>query len=210
MYLPKHYSIKDLEKLEDFIQANGFGILFSHDSHEPIASHLPFVLDGGLKHGRLIGHMARSNKQWESADGNQVLVVFQGPHAYISPSWYREQNTVPTWNYATVHIHGIFKALSSNEDGENIVGRVTNHYESFQPNPWTADFTLDYNKQMIRSIVAFQIDVKKVQGKWKMGQNHPPYRRKRAANVLRELPGDNNRLTAQFMDEEIDTGIGTP
>ena len=87
MYLPEHYAVTDRSKMLEYIKSNGFGILFSHTGSEPMASHLPFILDeNGGEQGRILGHMARANHQWRYADGQQVLVVFHGPHAYVSPT----------------------------------------------------------------------------------------------------------------------------
>ena len=116
MYVPKLYAITDKQRSYDFIRDNGFGILFSHQGSGPVASHLPFILseepDG---QDFLLGHMARANDHWRHADGNEVMVVFHGPHAYVSPTWYGEPDTVPTWNYAVVHVYGAFEALHDRE-----------------------------------------------------------------------------------------------
>ena len=145
MYLPKYYQVTDRAQMLDFIKSNGFGILLPHTGLEPMASHLPFILDeDGADQGLILGHMARANDQWEYANGQPVLVVFHGPHAYISPTWYQEEDTVLTWNYGAVHASGLFKAVEDREGIEDIVGRVTDYYESSQPQPWQADFTTAY------------------------------------------------------------------
>ena len=96
MYLPKHYAVTDRSRLFEFMKNNNFGILFSHTGSEPMASHLPFMLDeNGGEHGAILGHMARANRQWRYSDGQQVLVVFHGPHTYVSPTWYREEVRYP-------------------------------------------------------------------------------------------------------------------
>ena len=84
--------------------------------------------------------MARANEQWKHADGQEVLIVFHGPHAYVSPTWYREEEVVPTWNYAVVHVYGTFEAVQDRAETVDIVSRIVDYYESFEPRAWTADF----------------------------------------------------------------------
>ena len=204
MYLPKHYDVTDRSKTLDFIKSNGFGILFSQTGPEPMASHLPFILDeNGGEQGLILGHMARANRQWKYANGQQVLVVFHGPHAYVSPTWYQEEDTVPTWNYVAVHASGVLKAVEDRAGIEDIVGRITDYYESFQPQPWQADFTTAYADQMVKRIVAFEIEITRLQGKWKLNQNHPERRRRRVAEQLTTLGGENERQIAELMNEDL-------
>ena len=201
MYIPKHYAETDQEKLRQFIRDNGFGILFSHTGEEPMATHLPFVLDEkGGDRGVLLGHVARANPQWKRADNQRVLAVFLGPHAYVSPTWYREPDTVPTWNYTAVHVYGVLRVVEDGPKVEEIIGRITEYYESFEPEPWRPDFTTDYARKMLKGIVPFEIDIEEIQGKWKLNQNHPPYRRQRVADTLKGLPGQNAREIAELIE----------
>jgi len=106
MYIQSNFVETDQHKLHDFIERQSFVTLVSNDGGEPVASHLPLLLDRDHgPHGRLIGHMARANPQWQSADNQSVLAIFHGPHAYISPTWYEAVNVVPTWNYVAVHVY---------------------------------------------------------------------------------------------------------
>ena len=204
MYLPKHYEVTDRSKIFEFIKGNSFGILFSHTGSEPMASHLPFILDeNGGEQGLILGHMARANPQWRYADGQQVLVVFHGPHAYVSPTWYQEEETVPTWNYVAVHATGRFKAVEDRPGLEESVGRLTDQHEASQPQPWQPDFSTAYSEQMLKRIVAFKIEITSFQGKWKLNQNHPEHRRRRVAEQLKTLEGDANIQIAGLMDEDI-------
>src|SRR6476620_10303297 len=109
MYLPKSFQIEDLGELHAFILAHNFASLITQHQGAPFATHLPFLLDAERgPHGTLLAHMARANPQWRGfASGQPALVIFQGPHTYISPSWYEPiAPSVPTWNYATVHAYG--------------------------------------------------------------------------------------------------------
>ena len=204
MYVPKHYAVTDRSKMLDFIHKNGFGILFSHTGAEPMASHLPFILDeNGGQEGLILGHMARANPQWRFADGQEVLVVFHGPHSYVSPTWYQHEDTVPTWNYVAVHVSGVFKAVEDRAGIEDIVGRITDYYEASQPQPWQADFSTEYAAQMVKRIVAFEIEITSLQGKWKLNQNHPVSRRRLVAEQLAAHDGDNDRQIAELIQEDL-------
>ena len=204
MYVPKHYAVTDRSKMLDFINKNGFGILFSHTGAEPMASHLPFILDENSgEHGLILGHMAKANRQWRYADGQQVLVVFHGPHTYVSPTWYEAEETVPTWDYVAVHATGVFKALEGRSELEDSVGRLTGQHEALQPNPWQPDFTTDYSDQMLKRIVAFQIEITSLQGKWKLNQNHLEERRLLVSEKLKALGGEVNLQIAGLIDEDI-------
>lgn len=205
MYIPDLYAETDKERIYDFIRNNGFGILFSHQGPGPTATHLPFVLveeQGG--HDMIIGHMARANDQWKYADGQEVLIVFHGPHAYVSPTWYREEDVVPTWNYAVVHLYGTFEAVQDRTETVDIVSRIVDYYESFEPRAWTTDFDSPYNRKMIRGVTAFKVKISRVEGKWKMGQNRPTYLRRRALEELESRAGENERAVAQLMQASID------
>ena len=205
MYLPKHYAVTDRQQLHDFIKGNGFGILFSGNGPEPVASHLPFILDESAgEQGTLLSHMAGANRQWRHADGQQVLTVFQGPHTYVSPTWYQDPETVPTWNYVAVHVYGILKVVQDQERIQNILARITDYYEASLPQPWQAEFTSEYAQQMVKRIVAFEIEIDKMQGKWKLNQNHPEERRRRVVDVLKTMPDDNSRGIVTLMEPSLE------
>ena len=204
MYLPKHYAVTDRPKMFDFMKDNSFGILFSHTGGEPMASHLPFMIDeNGGEQGLVLGHMARANRQWRYADGQQVMVVFHGAHTYVSPTWYQEEDTVPTWNYVAIHATGIFRAVEDQAELEESVGRLTDQHEASQPKPWQPDFSTEYSDQMLKRIVAFQIEITGLQGKWKLNQNHPEVRRQRVSEKLKTLGGEVNLQIAGLMDEDM-------
>ncbi|MBO20478.1 MAG: transcriptional regulator [Chloroflexi bacterium] len=204
MYLPRYYEVDDRERLFQFMRDNGFGILFSHTGDEPMASHLPFVVDEeGGEQGLIIGHMARANRQWRYADGQQVLVVFHGPHSYVSPTWYREEDVVPTWNYVAVHATGTFRAVGDKAGMEENVARLTDFYEASQPQPWQADFSTEYSEQMMKRVMGFEIEITRLQGKWKLNQNHPEPRRRRVAEQLSRSSGDADRQIAGLIEEDI-------
>lgn len=200
MYIPKHFEVTDPTTITDFIKANSFAILFSHAGRGPFATHLPLILDEekGDK-GHLLGHMARANPQWQWANGSQVLVVFHGSHAYVSPTWYQDPDTVPTWNYAAVHVTGLFKAEENGAGAKQIMGQLVDYFESGMPNPWQPDYDSQYVKKMLKGIVPFRIQIQKMEGKWKLNQNHPVERRQRVIDVLGATPDQNAQEIARVM-----------
>ncbi len=204
MYLPNYYEVNDRTKLFDFMKSNNFAILFSHTGEEPMASHLPLMIDEtGGENGMILGHMAKANRQWRYADGQQVMVVFHGPHTYVSPTWYQEEETVPTWNYTAVHATGTFKATEDPAVIEEMVARLTAQHEASQPQPWEMDFNTDYAEQMMKRIVAFQIEITSIQGKWKLNQNQSDVRRERVAAKLNTSTSEGDLQVAKLMDEDM-------
>src|SRR5580658_7964071 len=127
MYVPAHFSQTDSTRLFDFMEQNSFGLLVSQLGGEPFATHLPLLLDRQAgPSGTLIGHVARANPHWQTTDRN-VLAIFSGPHAYISPSWYEADNVVPTWNYLAVHVYGRLEI----EDDHAATVQIVRDYVAF-------------------------------------------------------------------------------
>jgi transcriptional regulator len=188
MYIPASFAESDVHHLHDFLEAHSFATLVSFDGTEPFASQLPFLLDRSAgTRGRLIGHMARANPQWRHATGRVVKVLFQGPHAYISPAWYEAVNVVPTWNYVSVQAAGPLQLVEEPRDVLAIVRRTVDHYESGRDRPWSLDSAeSEFTEKLLASIVGFEIDIKRLKGKWKLSQNHPAERREKIIAGLRE------------------------
>src|SRR5262245_2317228 len=130
MYIPAHFAQSDQATLYDFIQQNSFGLLISQVGCQPFASHLPFLLDRHSgPQGCLVGHMARANPQWEHSSGQEVLAIFSGPHAYISPAWYEADHVVPTWNYVAVHALGRLNVIQERDALVEIVRKSVEFYD---------------------------------------------------------------------------------
>jgi transcriptional regulator len=186
MYIPPSFAETDLNTLHDFIESHSFGVLISQGD-EPAASHLPFLLDRQREPlGRLIGHMARANPQWREADGRRVLAIFSGPHAYISPSWYEAEQVVPTWNYVAVHVYGTLRLVNDDAAALQIVRDMVARYERGRAQPWRLEDDAEFLGRMVKAIVGFHIDIDRIEGKWKLSQNHPPARRERVSAALLE------------------------
>lgn len=186
MYTPAAFVETDLSVLHDFIEQHSFAALVSETGGALLASHLPFLLDRQTgPRGTLTGHMARANPQWKNIHEQSVLVIFSGPHAYISPTWYTARNVVPTWDYVAVHVSGRGRLIDDREESLAILRRTVDTYERTQPAPWSlTDAEPDFIKRLAEHIVCFRIEIDRIEGQWKLSQNHTAERRER---IVREL-----------------------
>ncbi len=186
MYIPQHFLESDEDKLASLIDRYSFGTLVTVSSGRPFASHLPFVHARGER--KLLCHVARANPQWRDLDGAQVLVMFQGPHAYVSPTWYTAGG-VPTWNYVAVHVYGSARAIDDPVHAKRHVEALAARHESGSASPWVPD----YDERMLRGIVGLEIQISEIQGKLKVSQNRSAADR---ARVIAQLTanGTENEL----------------
>jgi transcriptional regulator len=200
MYIPTAFHQPDRNKLVAFIEQNSFGVLVSQLDGEPFASHLPFLLDRSSgPHGTLVGHMAIANPQWRQAEGQDVLAVFAGPHAYISPTWYEAENVVPTWNYLAVHVYGKLQVIREEESLARLLQDFVAFYEASLPRPWTFDPNSDFARKMMKAVAGFRIEISHIEGKWKLGQNRPREQRERVVQQLQNSTDENARALAALM-----------
>lgn len=205
MYIPAHFRQSDTSVLHDFIEQNSFGLLVSQTDGEPFASHLPLLLDRTAgPQGTLVGHMARANLQWQQAATGTVLAVFSGPHAYISPSWYESDNVVPTWNYAAVHVYGQLRLVDDADAVIDIVRQYVEFYERPSPRPWQLDGTSSFIERLAAQIVGFTIEIERIEGKWKLSQNHPQERQEKVVAALASKADENSRAIAALMQNNLD------
>jgi len=205
MYVPRHFSIDDQQAMIDFMRRNSFALLTTCADGGPFVSHLPLLHVDGGPHGRLVGHMARANPQWRHfASGKPALVVFWGPHAYISPSWYDTQNQVPTWNYQTVHAYGSARIVEAQDEVLATLRTLADTFESGFDAPWRMDGLPDgLAAGLTRGIVAFEISIERLEGKAKLSQNKSVKDRQNAAEKLEALGGEDNLRTAALMRATI-------
>jgi transcriptional regulator len=205
MYIPAHFAETDLAKLHDAIERYSFATLVSLDAAGLSASHLPLLLDRTTgASGTLLGHMARANRQWEEAAGQEVLAIFSGPHAYVSPQWYEAASVVPTWNYVAVHAYGRLELIENEAEVEALLLRMIEVYEAAQPRPWRLDEPREFVSRMIRQIVAFRIPIDRLEGKWKLNQNRPAEQRERVITALSRQGDENSRETARLIGVSMD------
>jgi transcriptional regulator len=204
MYIPPQFAEKDKARLHQFIEQNSFGLLVTQTDGTPTASHLPFLLDRAAgEHGALVGHMARANPQWQSAAGRTALVVFSGPHAYISPTSYEAPKTVPTWNYTAVHATGPIEIIDQSAAVLEILQATVRQYEGAMPSPWAIGAIDAYVESLVRQIVGFRIEIASLEGKWKLNQNHPQERRRKVISALRGRPDENSQAIAALMEATL-------
>ncbi|TGD74321.1 FMN-binding negative transcriptional regulator [Mangrovimicrobium sediminis] len=189
MYVPEAFAVRDTRELRAFIEASAFGLLVSQVQGHPYASHLPFLLAPGGE--RLLTHVALQNPQHEEIDGQQVLVVFQGAHGYISPAWYRAPG-VPTWNYQAVHARGPARVFRDSDRLGELVDTLARKYEAAEPEPWKPD----YGPLMLTQIVGIEIHIEVLEGKYKLSQNRSAEDR---AAVIEQLERRGSQELAQAM-----------
>jgi transcriptional regulator len=200
MYIPTAFAESDPARLHDFIEQHSFGLLVSQLDGQPFASHLPFLLERTTgSHGCLIGHMARANPQWKQIDGQKLLAIFSGPHAYISPTWYQSEQVVPTWNYTAVHVYGQADVIPDPQSLLPILQATVTAYERTMPKPWTFDSSSKFAERMLTQIVGFRIEIEKIEGKWKLNQNHPAERRRKVIRALQSQDDENAQAVASMM-----------
>lgn len=200
MYVPQHFSVDDQTHLHEVIRHNAFGVVTSLVDGRLMATHLPFMIDPARgPHGTLLAHMARANPHWRGFDGkSEVLVVFSGPHGYVSPSWYAKGPAVPTWNYVAVHAYGVPALHDDLAVSRSHLGQLASIYEAGLERPWHIDDEpKDFIDKMIPGVVAFEIPIARLEGKAKLSQNRPTEDR---ARVIAALRGAGETALADAME----------
>jgi transcriptional regulator len=207
VYLPPAFTETRAEILIEHIERHDFGLLVSHGADGLIASQIPFVL--ARRDDRLVlqGHLARANPQAAELDGaGEVLALFEGPHTYISPSWYGAGSAVPTWNYASVHAYGAARAIADPEWLRDLVQRLSDRHEAREPEPWRMqDLPEPYIASMLKGIVGVEIAVERLEGKFKLSQNRPAADRPRIIAALEHRNDADSRNVARLMREREPT-----
>lgn len=180
MYTPAHFAEERPEALHQLICDYPLGLLCRQAPQGLDADHLPFLLDAGRgPHGTLVAHVARANALWREVPAGgavDALVVFRGPHGYISPNWYPSKHethrAVPTWNYEAVHVHGRLTVHDDERHVRGVVARLTRRHEAAEPRPWKmGDAPRDYLDEMLRAIVGIELAITRIEGKRKLSQN---------------------------------------
>ena len=192
MYVPKAFAVEDVAQLQDFMDEFNFATVVTQRNGELTASHIPFFLDRSVEpYGVLRAHVAIRNPQLEDfRSGTQALVIFQGPHTYVSPSWYVKPQNVPTWNYTVVHAYGVPKIMDRQAMIALLKNLVGKHESSFQK-PWDFDPEDPFMQKQMPEIAGFEIKIEKLQGKFKLNQNRTAADR---AGVLEALSASEDPL----------------
>jgi transcriptional regulator len=210
VYVPKQFEASDVAWCHALVRREPFAILVGVDeAGTPFATHLPVLLDEApAPLGTLVAHVARPNPQWRFfAPDRPVLVVFSGAHTYVSPSWYEQHPSVPTWNYVAVHAYGVPRVVQDPGRVRALLERLVRTFEEGRPDPWRMDSLSDtYIEGMMRGIVAFEIPIDRLEGKAKLSQNRPVADQ---ARVRTGLAGEDDPLAqavARLMTERTSDG----
>ena len=206
MYIPKQFEETRVDVMHELIRARPFATLVTLAPDGLTANHIPFLIsEQPAPFGTLQGHVARSNPLWQEASRTgDVLVVFQGPNAYISPSWYATKKetgkVVPTWNYAIVHASGPLRAIEDLVWLRAFVERLTEHNEAAVAQQWkVSDAPEEYLDKMLENIVGIEVPIARLSGKWKVSQNQPAVNRASVIDVLQASGQPEAALMAQLI-----------
>lgn len=197
MYVPREYREQDQEKLTQFMREHSFATLVSFDGEKPIATHLPFVIKQDADAITLITHMAIGNQQKKTLSGGEVLVIFQGPHAYVSPTNYEDKARVPTWNYIAVHAYGKPR-VTTFEEHDRILRTMIDEYE---PSYMTQYESLPehYKLPNMNAIVCVEIALTRLEAAYKLSQDKNDADRERVAETLDKKSDGPSRAIAAEM-----------
>ncbi len=198
MYIPDEFNVKDLKKIISFINDNNFGLLLSIHDGEIYNTQIPLLL--AYENDKIIlkGHMARKNKQWIYAKNNRVTVLFQGPHHYISPLYYNDKESVPTWDYVTARVDSVMEMLDK-EETELFLMDLSKYFDT----EWFKEenYRKDYYKKMVNEIVAFKINATSVKAKYKLNQNKGIDDMRSVSMNLSKLNNENSKLISAYIND---------
>jgi transcriptional regulator len=190
MYRPTAFQEDSVDKLVSFMKANSFATLVSICDGIPHASHIPLVVTVEENVVKLIGHLAKQNPQWQAFADSESLAIFTGTHAYISPTLYEQEESVPTWNYIAVHGYGIPKIITladTPELMETMIDTMVDTYEASYKPQWHG-LSDRYRQGMMNGIVGFEIPLTRLEGKYKLSQNKTPADQQNVADSLLQSP----------------------
>jgi transcriptional regulator len=204
LYRPAAFASDDQAAIARLFDAHPFATLITPGPGEPQVSHLPLLYrrEPG-PHGSLIGHMARANPHWSHFGSGASLAIFHGPHAYVSPSWYAQPAIqVPTWNYAVVHVHGRARIVTDRAATLATLQQMIARFEGGRAAPWRLQLEGARLDAMVGAIVAFEIEIERIDAKFKLSQNRDEADRRRVASALRNEAYADATATADWMDRE--------
>jgi transcriptional regulator len=205
MYTPKFNQVADRATLLEAMRAYSFAILFgpqsASDSASPAATHLPLVVKGEGEHGLIEGHFARANPHWQALAGHETLVVFSGPHSYVSPTFYVEPLSVPTWNYIAVHAYGTLSLVEENDEKDALLSELIQTHEPAFAEKWQ-QMPAGFRRTMLAGIVGFRIPISRIEGKFKISQNRSEVER-RNVQAAHAVGTPDQQALATWMDRLI-------
>lgn len=203
MYSPDHFKVDDPTILAAFMARHSFATIVTHDGQASHATHMPVLLNRDIgPQGTLISHMARANPQWRHFENAQeVLVIFTGPHAYVSPAWYATAPAVPTWNYTAVHAYGIPRIVTDQERFAGMLHELVEFHESARADRWHGEMPEEFRDRLMKGIVGVEIEITRLEGKFKLSQNRSDADRAGVIAALAASPDQTDRDTAEMMSQ---------
>ena len=213
MYVPEMFALEDPQRVAEVMTRFNFALFVTAlPGRAPTATHLPFMYDAERgPHGTLVAHMAKANPHWRdfaalAEAGQEALVVFWGPHGYVSPSWYGPGDAVPTWNYIAVHAYGAPRLIEDATEVRAMLERLVAIHEAGSAAPWSmARNDEKYTARMQRGIAAFEIPVTRLEAKAKLSQNKTPGIRGRVVASLRAASDAESQVLAEWMEALVAT-----
>ena len=198
MYIPGYFSESNPDVLIKLINDYSFGLLVTTVDGRPYASHLPFLADGDSDSLILHGHLAKANPHWKSLENSESLAIFQGPHTYISPTWFQSRG-VPTWNYAALHVYANVEIIHNIEEKRDIVMKLSDKFEQGRASPWIPDF----DENLLNAIVGLRLSAIRVEGKFKLSQNKARTDQEGVINALQSSTRENDVGIARLMRKRL-------
>ena len=203
MYIPKFFEETDQKKLLAFMREFNFATLITSENDFPFATHLPFIIEKRAEKIFLLAHLARANLHWQQFESNEILVIFQAPHAYVSPLLYEKLENVPTWNYIAVHAYGRAKLFPPVENLRLLEKQVKAFDQKYFQTNWQK-ISDDYKINLAKGVVAFEIEVTDLQGKKKLNQNKTGKDAQNVIEAFEKSDSENEQLIAKYMKEVHD------
>lgn len=207
MYIPKFNRVEDRAVMLEAMRRYSFAILFGGAVNGAMATHLPLLVKDEGEHGLLEGHFARANRHWEHLAGHEALVVFPGPHAYVSPRNYVEELSVPTWNYIAVHAYGTLELIEAEDQKRRLVEELIAQHEPAYGDRWRA-MPEGFRRTMLTGIMGFRISIARIEGKFKLSQNREPEERTNV-RATQAAGSDDERELARWMEKLGQSEAGT-
>ena len=205
MYIPEHFRLRHDTDALTFMRSNPFAILVSTTADGPYATHLPLFVRTEENKVFLRGHVAKANPHWRYLEQQpQCMTIFHGPHSYISPNNYIARESVPTWNYAAVHVYGNARIFSSSQELHQMLGELMGSFEPAYREQWD-DLSSTFRDNMLRQIVGFEIVATKIEGKFKLSQNRP---RQDQVNVIASLEKSDDSAVSGVSRMMKEQGLG--
>jgi transcriptional regulator len=205
VYIPEHFRVRHDAEAIAFMQANPFAILISSTDAGPFATHLPLIVREAEGKVVLSGHVGKANPHWRYLEQQpQCLTIFHGPHAYISPSNYTARESVPTWNYAAVHLYGDARVYSSPDELQGMLHELIATFDAAYAEQWDS-LKQSFRDHMLSNIVGFEITATRIEGKFKLSQNRPPQDQ---ANVISSLEKTEDSAISGVSRMMKDQGLG--